>query len=94
MDLLKYCRYFIKQKLHDSYSLDDCVSEAICEIMTKPKLSLQLRQYFVTNTIPKGKDLSFLKAILYRQRLKFIKKEKRFISVKLTENYQEEQYDG
>jgi hypothetical protein len=76
-DLLEYIRIFLKKKLHSRFNVDDVRGECILAILSQENLNQQLRRYFETNEVPTGKDLSLLKAVLYRQRLKFIEKETR-----------------
>jgi len=78
-------RYFIAQKLKDSlmHLCEDIAQECNLAIIQSEKLSAQLKTYLESNTVPGGKDLSLLKAILYRQRLKFIEKETRYAIVSI-----------
>jgi len=71
--------FFIKKKLSDALLplAEDIRSETMLAILTQANLKLQLAAYIKTNEIPKGRDLSLLKAVMYRQRLKFIWKENR-----------------
>lgn len=57
---------------------EDIANETNLAILLSDKLSAQLKPYLESNTVPKGKDLSLLKAVLYRQRLKWIEKETRY----------------
>lgn len=95
-NLQQYIRVFLKKKLHKKFDVDDLAQECNLAILQSEKLSAQLRHYLESNTIPKGMDLSLLKAILYRQRLKYIEKETRYPVERLMfeENLsQEEHYD-
>jgi hypothetical protein len=80
-----YMRYFIAQKLKNSllHLCEDIAQESNLAIIQSEKLFAQLGTYLKSNTVPGGKDLSLLKAILFRQRLKFIEKETRYTVVSL-----------
>jgi hypothetical protein len=71
--------FFIKKKLSDALMplAEDIRSETMLAILTQANLKIQLSAYVKANEIPKGRDLSLLKAVMYRQRLKFIWKENR-----------------
>lgn len=78
-DLQGYMLYFIRQKLrYDLLHLaQDIRSETVLAITMQPNLRKQLYEYLQTNAIPAGKDLSLLKAVMFRQRLRLIEKETR-----------------
>jgi len=65
------------------YLCEDIAQECNLAIIQSEKLSAQLKTYLESNIVPEGKDLSLLKAILFRQRLKFIEKETRHTVVSL-----------
>jgi|GEM_PF-7036690 len=76
-DLQAYMAFFLKKKLHKKFDVRDLLQECNMAIWTQPNLARQLSKYLKTNEVPEGKDLSLLKAVLYRQRLKYIEKETR-----------------
>ena len=82
MTLNSYITAYAKFKLNiNYYSLSDLVSEIYCTILINEKLAKQLKPYILSNSIPpKGKDLSLLKAVIVRTRLRFINKENTHLS--------------
>jgi hypothetical protein len=78
-NLYAYMLFFIQKKLSSTLMdlAEDIRSEAALAMLTQPNLSAQLRRYIESNEMPRGRDLSLLKAVLYRQRLKFIKQHMR-----------------
>jgi hypothetical protein len=78
-DLQGYMLFFIKKQLSSALTVyaEDIRSETVLAILTQENLRRQLLKYLEPNEIPKGKDLSLLKAVLFRQRLKLIEKETR-----------------
>lgn len=76
MDLIAYVKLFIRKHLNDNYySVDDVASDVFCSILCEDKLSSQLREFVEKNEIPGGRNLSLLKAIIVRTKLKYINKE-------------------
>jgi len=104
-DLQGYMLYFIKQKLCDSLLkyAEDIRTEVNIAILEEKvyskrqdkvipnKLNSQLGNYFIRNEIPKGRDLSLLKAVMYRQRLKFIELETRYDVGRYVEHHDKEE---
>jgi len=76
-DLQGYMKFFLMKKLHAKFNVNDLIQDCCLAIATQGNLRRQLLKFLQKNTMPKGKDLSLLKAVLYRQRLKFIEKETR-----------------
>jgi len=76
-NLQGYMEFFLRKKLHPKFSIKDLVQECNLAIITQKNLKQQLESYIKSNKVPSGRDLSLLKAVLYRQRLKFIEKETR-----------------
>jgi hypothetical protein len=74
LNLDQYIEFFIRKKLSASHDAKDIKQEVYLVMLEKA----QLRGYALSNAIPKGKDLSFLKAVIFRTRLKQIKKDNRF----------------
>jgi len=93
-NLQLYMKIFLKRKLHPRFNADDILQECNLAIWTQPNLKKQLASFLKTNIVPKGRDLSLLKAVLYRQRLKFIEKETRYPIERLMCNHPtEDEYD-
>jgi len=76
-NLQGYMELFLRKKLHGKFCVKDLLQECNLAIITQPNLRHQLLKFIESNTIPTGRDLSLLKAVLYRQRLKFVEKETR-----------------
>jgi hypothetical protein len=87
-NLYAYMLFFIQRKLSSALMdlAEDIRSEAALAMLTQPNLNAQLRRYIEKNEIPRGRDLSLLKAVLYRQRLKYIKHHGRHAALRLTGN--------
>jgi len=80
-NLQQYIQYYVAKKLNTRlYSVEDLVQEVNLFLCTNE----QLRPYLEENIIPVGRDLSFLKAVMSRQKMKFINytNERRFGSRK------------
>jgi len=78
--LMQYVLYFIKQQLSPDFSAEDIMQEVFLTILENEKIRNQLGKYLETNTMPTGKDLSFLKAIIFRTRLRIIYAENKAIT--------------
>jgi hypothetical protein len=73
MNLHQYIMAFIRKGLSADYSAEDIRSEVYLFMVG----NAQLRKYAVSNAVPSGRDLSFLKAVIFRTRLREIKKQNR-----------------
>jgi hypothetical protein len=90
-NLLGYMQYFISVGLRNDlkWLAEDIRGECILSILTQNNLK-HLGSYMQTNTMPRGQDLSLLKAIMFRQRLKYVEKETRRVMISYSEEYQGE----
>jgi hypothetical protein len=89
-NLQGYMLYFINVGLRNDlkWLAEDIRSECVLSILTQDNLK-HLGQYMQTNQMPRGRDLSLLKAVMFRQRLKYVEKETRRVMISYVEEYQE-----